>query len=182
MAWTDDSEQLLRARWAAGMTASAIAAEIGGDMTRSAVLGKVHRLKLTPREPKPAPTRQERMQRQQRRLARLSHTSAAPDGERVRHVPQAHYQPPKTRRFIDPSRDEYGLQHCNFPLNGFDGPNDADMPMCDSIAKSDSSYCEVHHEICYPKPPPRRPPGERQRVNNIITDPRRRPAFISEGV
>ena len=43
--WADERELLLRKLWADGLSASQIAAELGG-VTRNAVIGKVHRLKL----------------------------------------------------------------------------------------------------------------------------------------
>ena len=45
--WTDDDVALLRKLWAEGKTATAIAARLGG-ISRSAVLGKVFRLRLPP--------------------------------------------------------------------------------------------------------------------------------------
>lgn len=48
--WTDTQVEVLKTKWAAGMSASDIAAQFGGGLTRSAVLGKVHRLKLKQRE------------------------------------------------------------------------------------------------------------------------------------
>lgn len=46
--WTDERTNFLKARWAAGDTCSQIARELGG-MTRNAIIGKVHRLKLPTR-------------------------------------------------------------------------------------------------------------------------------------
>jgi GcrA cell cycle regulator len=44
--WSVERIALLRQRWAEGSTASSIAEELGSGVSRSAVLGKVHRLKL----------------------------------------------------------------------------------------------------------------------------------------
>jgi GcrA cell cycle regulator len=52
MTWTDERVELLKKLWAEGLSASQIAAELGG-VTRNAVIGKVHRLGLSGRE-KPA--------------------------------------------------------------------------------------------------------------------------------
>lgn len=49
-AWPDEKTELLKTRWAEGVSASAIAKELGGDISRSAVLGKVFRLGLTARQ------------------------------------------------------------------------------------------------------------------------------------
>jgi GcrA cell cycle regulator len=45
--WTDDDIELLKRLWAEGQTAEAIATRLGGQ-SRSAVLGKVFRLRLAP--------------------------------------------------------------------------------------------------------------------------------------
>jgi GcrA cell cycle regulator len=57
MNWTDERVELLRKLWAEGLSASQIAAQLGG-VSRNAVIGKVHRLKLSSRGRAPAaPTR-----------------------------------------------------------------------------------------------------------------------------
>ena len=66
MSWNDDRVELLKKMWSEGQSASQIAKELG-NVTRNAVIGKVHRLGLSNRagappaksaekpEPKPAP-------------------------------------------------------------------------------------------------------------------------------
>lgn len=48
MSWTDDRVEMLKKLWAEGLSASQIAAKLGG-VSRNAVIGKVHRLKLSGR-------------------------------------------------------------------------------------------------------------------------------------
>lgn len=48
MSWTDERVELLKKLWADGLSASQIAAKLGG-VSRNAVIGKVHRLKLSGR-------------------------------------------------------------------------------------------------------------------------------------
>src|SRR5690606_36459892 len=48
MNWTDERVELLRKMWAEGLSASQIAAQLGG-VSRNAMIGKVHRLKLSAR-------------------------------------------------------------------------------------------------------------------------------------
>lgn len=48
MSWTDERVELLKKLWCEGLSASQIAAEVGG-ITRNAVIGKVHRLGLSGR-------------------------------------------------------------------------------------------------------------------------------------
>lgn len=60
MSWTDERVALLKKLWVEGKTAAEIASELGG-VTRNAVIGKAHRLKLSNRvspiqqNKKPAP-------------------------------------------------------------------------------------------------------------------------------
>ncbi|MCR4267184.1 GcrA family cell cycle regulator [Nitratireductor sp. ZSWI3] len=48
MNWTDERVETLKKLWAEGLSASQIAAQLGG-VSRNAVIGKVHRLKLSSR-------------------------------------------------------------------------------------------------------------------------------------
>ena len=64
MSWTDERIERLKKLWSEGLSASQIAAELGG-VTRNAVIGKVHRLGLSNRiggegdAPDPQPARPE---------------------------------------------------------------------------------------------------------------------------
>jgi GcrA cell cycle regulator len=53
MGWTEERVELLKKLWLEGLSASQIAAVLGDGVTRNAVIGKVHRLKLSGRA-KPA--------------------------------------------------------------------------------------------------------------------------------
>src|SRR5436190_24206461 len=55
MSWTDERVELLKKLWSDGLSASQIAAELGG-ITRNAVIGKVHRLGLSGRAKSPSST------------------------------------------------------------------------------------------------------------------------------
>ena len=48
MSWTDERVSLLKKLWGEGKTAAEIASTLGG-VTRNAVIGKAHRLKLSNR-------------------------------------------------------------------------------------------------------------------------------------
>ena len=63
MSWTDERVELLKKLWTEGLSASQIAAELGGGVTRNAVIGKVHRLNLAGRA-KPAGNSVPRVRRQ----------------------------------------------------------------------------------------------------------------------
>ena len=53
MGWNDERVELLKKLWADGLSASQIAAQLGG-VTRNAVIGKVHRLGLSGRAKTPS--------------------------------------------------------------------------------------------------------------------------------
>ncbi len=53
MTWTDERVETLKKLWTDGLSASQIAAELGG-ITRNAVIGKVHRLGLSGRAKSPS--------------------------------------------------------------------------------------------------------------------------------
>ena len=52
-AWTEDRIDRLRTLWLEGHSAARIARELGAGLTRSAVLGKVHRMSLSAGRPRP---------------------------------------------------------------------------------------------------------------------------------
>src|SRR4051812_20535358 len=54
--WTEDRIELLTKLWREGLSASQIAAELGGDVSRNSVLGKANRLDLVRNEVKGAGT------------------------------------------------------------------------------------------------------------------------------
>ncbi len=60
MAWTDDRVSVLKKLWMEGLSASQIAVELGEGVTRNAVIGKVHRLKLSGRAKPANPTQRAR--------------------------------------------------------------------------------------------------------------------------
>ena len=85
MNWTDERVEKLKKLWSEGLSASQIAAQLGG-VSRNAVIGKVHRLNLPGRAkaggapPLPARPSARRPRRQPPRATPLS----APAPSRVR--------------------------------------------------------------------------------------------------
>ncbi len=52
MGWTDERVERLRKLWTDGISATEIAYDLGGGLTRNAVIGKIHRLRLNGRKPR----------------------------------------------------------------------------------------------------------------------------------
>ena len=72
MTWTDERVELLKKLWGDGLSASQIAAQLGG-VARNAVIGKVHRLSLSgPASPPSPPAARHRRRAAPRRRARSS--------------------------------------------------------------------------------------------------------------
>ena len=49
MSWSDERVEVLKKLWGEGKTAAEIAKQLGEGVTRNAVIGKAHRLKLSSR-------------------------------------------------------------------------------------------------------------------------------------
>ena len=76
MTWTDERVETLKRLWTDGLSASQIAAELGG-ITRNAVIGKVHRLGLSGRAKSPSSAApRPRKARQHQHMMRVSRPSA----------------------------------------------------------------------------------------------------------
>ncbi len=173
MGWTDERVEILKKLWAKGLTASQIALELGEGVTRNAVIGKVHRLKLAPRA-KSAST-----QTRTRTTVR-----PARKGTTVRSAANNAYSAPKRRSLsakipagatalkslpqndseLKIARDEaYELQippdervslleltedKCKWPIGD---PLSADFYFCGRKSLEAKPYCEFHSKRAYHK-------------------------------
>jgi GcrA cell cycle regulator len=151
--WTDERIALLKARWAAGASCSQIAAELG-DVSRNAVIGKLHRLGLSgPPRPK------ERAARQARPQARR-----APERKPARPtrplLPEQFYQPLSKRDLAAPHMRPCSLLEltdcmCRFPI-GVPGAPDFLFCGANAAVRFDRyrrprflPYCAFHAHIAY---------------------------------
>src|ERR1700712_3006278 len=79
MGWTDERVETLKKLWMEGFSASQIAGELGEGVTRNAVIGKVHRLKLSGRaKPASAAPRAARATRSRSGQRRVASPSSSP--------------------------------------------------------------------------------------------------------
>lgn len=147
MSWTDDRVATLTKLWADGLSASQIAAELGG-VTRNAVIGKVHRLGLSGRA-KPASTSARKL----KTAARSGNTYNArpralrPTGRTAPSVPAR----PAIEDIPVPVSKKLNLvdlteKTCKWP----DGdPATDDFHFCGNTPKEDAPYCEYHCRMAY---------------------------------
>lgn len=150
--WTPERVEQLRSSVVNGLTCSQIAAQIG--VTRNAVIGKIHRLGLSPgRQPgatRPCPprVRQQRAVATQRRLLRLMWSDGAPVADATATLAVDSTQPCS---LLDLDRGK-----CRWPINAAPCDSGAgDFVFCGNAAADGFSYCAGHARMAY-RPPARR--------------------------
>lgn len=148
MSWTDDRVAKLSKLWADGLSASQIAAELGG-VTRNAVIGKVHRLGLSGRAKTSTssarklktPARTTGYNARPQRALRPSngrtppHTSTRPE---IRDIPV-----PVSKKLDLISLTE---KTCKWPHGD---PATDNFHFCGNTPKEDTPYCEYHCRMAY---------------------------------
>ena len=135
MTWTDDRVEQLKKLWEAGLSASQIAAELG-NVTRNAVIGKVHRLGLAGRA---SPSRSERPR-----------MPMAPKAPSVRsHVPAIPVVEEDPLQLADGSHATVltiSDRMCRWPIGD---PAASEFHFCGHSPKAGSPYCEAHARKAY---------------------------------
>jgi GcrA cell cycle regulator len=149
MSWTDERVDLLKKLWADGLSASQIAAELGG-ITRNAVIGKVHRLGLSGRAKSPSSsTPRPRKARTHSHMMRVSrpamrgNTALAYDYD-VETEPELidNVIPIGQRRTIM----ELNEETCRWPIGD---PGTADFFFCGGQTLTGLPYCAYHSRVAY---------------------------------
>ncbi|MER2536940.1 MAG: GcrA family cell cycle regulator [Rhizobiaceae bacterium] len=171
MNWTDERVELLRKLWSEGLSASQIAAQLG-SVTRNAVIGKVHRLKLSSRgRATAAPVRQKKASapatsaaKTPARAASVSRAVTASIGATALQAqfdaePAARYQARSAENVVVPiSRRlqlvELSERTCKWP-NG--DPLSEEFNFCGNDAAETGPYCTYHARIAF------QPASERRR-------------------
>jgi GcrA cell cycle regulator len=130
MSWTDERVALLKRLWGEGKTAAEIASELGG-ITRNAVIGKAHRLKLSNRV---SPIQQNKK-------------PTAPVAKPVVMVEK------KIRQTLEQDNNrtgismlELGNQMCRWP---FGDPREEKFSFCGDGCVPGLPYCDRHAKTAY---------------------------------
>jgi len=157
MSWTDERVELLKKLWSDGLSASQIAAELGG-ITRNAVIGKVHRLGLSGRAksassaaPRP---RKARSPTHMLRIAR----SSIRGNTALAHAYEIEEAEPELIDNIIPIGQRRNLlelteQTCRWPVGD---PGSGDFFFCGGNAVVGLPYCAYHARVAYQPPAARR--------------------------
>ena len=157
MMWTDERVELLKKLWTDGLSASQIAAELGG-ITRNAVIGKVHRLGLSgraksptsaaPRPRKPRPPGMMRLARP----AMRGNTALAPMYEQ-----DVEAEPEMVENIIPIGQRctllELNEEKCHWPVGD---PGQPDFYFCGGKTNTGTPYCGYHGRVAYQPPAARR--------------------------
>lgn len=164
MSWTDERIERLKKLWGDGLSASQIAAELGG-VTRNAVIGKVHRLQLSGRvKTASATTQRSRKTTTVRQVVRpAARTVVATRGnlavvqtveaeEIVAYRPAEEVVVPISRRI---SIMELREGTCRWPLGD---PLTPDFVFCGGDCDVGRPYCSAHAQIAF------QPSFDRKRV------------------
>ena len=156
MSWTDERVELLKKLWTDGLSASQIAAELGG-VTRNAVIGKVHRLGLSgrakpvstkPRTRKPRATLHRKKSGGSSRPMSVGAT-ALQAGEEPDPLTRA--QPVAVEELVIPLHERADIMDlndsvCRWPIGD---PQQDDFHFCGRKAEVSGPYCEHHAKIAF---------------------------------
>ncbi len=161
-AWTDECVELLKKLWSDGLSASQIAAELG-NVTRNAVIGKVHRLGLSGRAKSAAAPAAPRNAAPRKAPARApSHPMSGPaGGTRGAHAlapqfvteaePEAEQAPMPSEDVVIPFSERVTIMElreymCRWPMGD---PTSPDFRFCGARSQTGLPYCSYHSRIAY---------------------------------
>lgn len=151
MTWTDERVELLKKLWADGLSASQIAAELGG-ITRNAVIGKVHRLGLSGRAKSPSSAApRPRKPRSPSHMLRVSRPSVRGNTALARlyeYEPEPEPEPIENIIPIGQRRNLLELTEstCRWPIGD---PGSADFFFCGGNTVTGLPYCAYHSRVAY---------------------------------
>ncbi|HEU0150739.1 MAG TPA: GcrA family cell cycle regulator [Bradyrhizobium sp.] len=152
LTWSDDRVEQLKKLWEAGLSASQIAAELG-NVTRNAVIGKVHRLGLSGRAKSPATAapRQRKAVRPAQQMMRVARPVSR-GNTALAHVFEVEAETdPVTFDNVVPISQRRSLLElneatCHWPVGD---PSSADFFFCGGKALSGLPYCAQHSRVAY---------------------------------
>tara|TARA_B100001093_G_C26177133_1_gene738240 strand:+ start:13 stop:507 length:495 start_codon:yes stop_codon:yes gene_type:complete len=132
MSWTDEKVEKLKELWSKGHTASQIA-EMLGDTTRNAVIGKAHRLDLEARAPsKQTSTSSSQQSRQVRK-----HTQPQSRKAKFQSILlDKNFEPENPK-----SLEELNENTCKWPVGH---PNEENFYFCGRKPENEFPYCKLH--------------------------------------
>jgi len=149
MSWTDERVSLLKKLWGEGHTAAEIAKQLGG-VTRNAVIGKAHRLKLSNRVSPIQQNKKPANKNIERKPARKSPTVVSSSSHNVSSVSSVIAKDEQAAH-SNKSGELYSLMDlkprmCRWPCGD---PKHDDFGFCGDSAMPGIPYCEKHAKMAY---------------------------------
>jgi GcrA cell cycle regulator len=151
LTWSDERVEQLKKLWEAGLSASQIAAELG-NVTRNAVIGKVHRLGLSGRAKSPSSAApRPRKARPAQHMMRVSRPVSR-GNTALAHVFEVELEPdPIAYDNVVPMSQRLSLLElneatCHWPVGD---PASSDFFFCGGKALTGLPYCAHHSRIAY---------------------------------
>ncbi|MFY9288742.1 MAG: GcrA family cell cycle regulator [Alphaproteobacteria bacterium] len=156
MSWTEQKIQALKEMWGHGYSASEIAKHLGG-LTRNAVIGKAHRLKLSSR---PSPIKREDenspgisienpmpAMKSPRKRVMLRPLPVVPTPSSVKPAPKEAFRGlDSIKRTEGIAVTKAGDRHCRWPVGD---PRSPDFRFCGCNAYEGMPYCIDHARVAY---------------------------------
>lgn len=163
MSWTEERVALLKQLWGEGKTAAEIASHLGQGVTRNAVIGKAHRLKLSSRT---SPVQQKPSANSNIKAAAPREAAPAPSGRKKDHpsTTQEQEAPSPASAAAAPGRkgrkngeavpgavkgvkmDALRERMCRWPIGD---PQEDDFHFCGGKTASGAAYCRAHSAVAY---------------------------------
>lgn len=153
MSWTDERVELLKKLWAEGLSASQIASKLG-NVTRNAVIGKVHRLGLSGRvkavRTAPARPRRPRQPAAPRRPTVIGATALKVQAD-VEPMQVVRPRPAVIQELVIPPSERLSILQltestCKWPIGD---PTQEDFHFCGRSSLTAMPYCEHHAAVAY---------------------------------
>ena len=166
MGWTDERVDLLKKLWLDGLSASQVAKQLGGGLTRNAVIGKVHRLGLSGRA---APSQPHRPVFKPARPPRAA-TPAIPAPRRMEPAVRPEPEPEVS---IEESGSAtvltLGAHMCKWPIGD---PSTDGFSFCGRVSSGDGPYCTHHARVAY-QPQQKKVGAKRSDASELVRSLRR---------
>lgn len=147
MGWTDEKVEQLRQLWSQGLTANEIAKKL--DVTKNAIVGKVHRLCLTAR-PSPIKSKNPELPLEENEQSVTVEAECKEQtievAEEVAVAPQAAAKSEKEHTNI--KLVNLDSHTCRWPIGD---PRDDDFCFCGKKVRSGQTYCDEHSMMAYVK-------------------------------
>ena len=162
VSWDDGRIDLLKKLWSDGLSASQIAAELGG-VTRNAVIGKVHRLGLSGRAKTKATATTRQRVKAVAKPQRLQQSVGVRGNLAVVEYVEVRSEPVQQARedVVIPMSRKISIMDlkegvCRWPIGD---PLQADFVYCGADCGTGRTYCEPHSRLAF------QPQSDRRRMN-----------------